>query len=89
MLNIALALLLLFDLATAFRAHHVAHEHPAGLERRQGSTTTCPTVSPGPSLCARACGPGYIICPGGSGGFVWCFNPSVGETCCQDGGMYC
>ena len=46
-----------------------------------GRTTTCQSVQPGPSLCARACGPGYVQCSAET-----CYNPGEGQSCCSNGG---
>ena len=44
----------------------------------------CKPVSPGPNLCERSCGPGYIVCIK----LPTCYNPSAGEVCCSDGGEW-
>jgi len=51
------------------------------LKGRQVTTVPCAKV-PAPATCASSCGPGWIICPGGSSGD--CYNPST-EVCCGDG----
>lgn len=38
--------------------------------------------------CAESCGEDYVECPSNSE--LYCFNPTVGDKCCNDGtgGMY-
>ncbi|KAF5697875.1 hypothetical protein FMUND_15268 [Fusarium mundagurra] len=51
-------------------------------------TVLCSQVAPGPNLCERSCGSGYVEC------VDKCYNPGIGEVCCSDGshcsrGYYC
>lgn len=59
-----------------------------GLVERQ--IRFCSPVRPGPNLCERSCGPGYVQCVRPTR----CFNPSEGQVCCSDStacpaGSYC
>jgi hypothetical protein len=69
------------------RRHTVAYRQLRDIVDRQ--VRFCELV-PAPATCERSCGPGFIQCalP------PYCYNPSIGHTCCSDGtvclsGSYC
>src|SRR5436853_7712852 len=53
-----------------------------GLFERQ--VVLCKPV-PVPATCEKSCGPGYVQCVS----FPNCYNPSLGESCCSNGGWSC
>lgn len=52
------------------------------IERRQ--KTECSKVDLGPNFCERSCGPLFTACVT----YTNCYIPSLGQTCCQNGGKY-
>jgi hypothetical protein len=54
----------------------------AGVSKRQ--TRFCDRVPPGPNLCERSCGAGYVECINPT----TCYNPGEGDVCCSDGSKF-
>jgi len=52
------------------------------IKRQGGYYPTTHTCGQG-TTCAEACGVGQITCPSTSG--LYCYDPTIGDTCCPDG----
>jgi hypothetical protein len=53
------------------------------MAKRQGYYPTTSSCGTG-DTCEEACGEGYETCPSQGSG-LYCYNPTVGATCCPDG----
>lgn len=70
--------LMVFRGSNSSLSHGYIHERQSGYNPDFGSCGIGTT-------CSDACGDGFITCPANTDMALFCYNPTVGQTCCNNG----